>query len=546
MREIISGRLAKLIDKYTIEELGIPSLRLMDRAAQYVFERAAELAEDRGLGKDLNISVLAGAGNNGADGILAAVKLIRAGYGNTEVFFCGNEEKAGEEFRVQRAELEALGKRLKPFGELEGQRAELLIDALFGIGLRREVSGDHRAAIELINAKKRAEGASVVAVDIPSGINSDTGRAMCPEAVKADITVTFGFGKTGLYIGEGRRCTGKLYIEDIGYPENIAESSGFESFLRALEGESIDLGRERLFALEASDIKERGLSDRNVMSSKSDYGKLIELSGSKGMAGAAFLSGLAAYKCGAGMVKYLGPEENRSIIQTLLPEAMYDSLGEEDKVSGESISEHFKGAVEWARGGGCVVLGPGLGRSSYAKAVTETAIKMLKAHNDAQTGRKIFLVADGDALWVLSQKRELLSMMRGFGAVTPHVGEMSRLTGRSIEEIKADPVGIAVEFFNDTGINIILKDYVSIIVESKDKIYINISGSPALSKAGSGDVLTGIAAALIMRNNSVGQALSEAAFIHGEAGRRASETCGLNGVLARETASAAALVMGGM
>lgn len=588
MKEIITGRLAKRIDGIAINELGIPSLKLMDSAAEAVADTAKEAAVrimttgksiNGGLKEDsdksdISIRVFAGAGNNGADGVLCAVKLIKAGYTDTEVYFCGKEEKESPEFKIQKAELLSLGKSLHDFRKVLGEKetlpeaddnrdqtgnqecveknADIIIDALFGIGLTREVKGDFSECIDIMNRAKGG-GAFVISVDVPSGLNSDTGENMCKRPVAADITVTFGYAKTGFYMGYGYGNCGEIRVKDIGYPEGILS-------------EDEESRQDVLYMQEDSDIQAMRLSERDIRANKSDYGKLVIAAGSEGMAGAAFFSGLAAFKTGAGMVKYLGPEENRGILQTLLPEAMYDSVGEDlgelscdaevsDELScdNEAYAKHnrritdekIRNSIAWAGRRGCVVLGPGLGRSEYARYMTETVIRLLyeynnSVHEGSAENKKpaVYLVADGDALNMISEKKELLDLLKGYAVLTPHVGEMSRLTGKSTEEIKHDPVEISRKFFNDTGINIILKDSVSVIPGKNSKTYINTSGNAALAKAGSGDVLTGILGALIMREGFSEETIASAAYIHGRAGVMAAERYGLNGTLARDIAEA--------
>ena len=523
MKRIITGSLAKRADGFAINELGIPSLKLMDRAAASVARYVMALAEEEGLKKDCEIAVFAGAGNNGADGVLCAVKLLSEGFLNTEVYFCGKPEKRSEEFVIQLDKLRALGREIRDYDsfQLSEKRPSIVIDALFGIGLKREVKGAYAECIELMNRIKDEAGAYIVSVDVPSGLNSDDGQNMCPRPADADITVTFGYGKTGFYLNYGYGNCGEIFVEDIGYPKDLLSKLAFT------EG-------ELLFLMEEGDLKKLGLGERDPRANKSDYGKAVLAAGSRGMAGAAFLSGLAAFKTGAGMVKYLGPEENRTILQTLIPEVMYDAFTSEESES--ELFDKVKDSIAWAGRRGCVVLGPGLGTGEQSKKLVRTVVSALSEHNKREPGSTVFLVADGDALNVISGERELLKDLGGFTVITPHVGEMSRLTGKTIGEIKADPVGAAVKFFNDTGINIILKDYVSVVIETNREIFINTSGNAALAKAGSGDVLTGILAALIMRNGGLKDSLSEAAYIHGRAGVKASEIMGLNGTLARDIA----------
>ena len=285
------------------------------------------------------------------------------------------------------------------------------------------------------------------------------------------------------------------------------------------------------------------ITERDFYASKSDYGKLLIIAGSAGMAGAAFLSGLAAFRSGIGMVRYFGPESNRTILQTLLPEAMYDADGSVSE-EGNCSAEKLRRAVSWAD---MIICGPGLSTGKRAKdLVKQLFVCELK-------GKKLVLL-DADALNVVSSEKIRLIQLsgersrKGYGSplvITPHVGEMSRLNGRTIAEIKADPVGTAAAWASENHCTVVLKDAVSYVAFPDGTVRQNDSGHAALAKAGSGDVLTGVIAGMTA---VIGKGAAEGAaagtFVHGKAGELAAAYHGEHSVLARDVADAVSGVIG--
>ena len=287
----------------------------------------------------------------------------------------------------------------------------------------------------------------------------------------------------------------------------------------------------------------RLLAERKADSGKGDYGRLLIIGGSDGMAGAAYCSGLAAFRSGIGMVRFYGPECNRVILQTLLPEAMYstDSVPGEAAEKQEKIPVRFENldrALQWAD---YVVCGPGLSRSDYAITLTEHLWKL-------DLSEKKLVLFDADALNIIAAGQMDLKGLscerirkgsRTNVVITPHVGEMSRLTGRSIEEIKNKPAELACAYAREHDCIVALKDAVSYVAFPDGDCYRNISGSPALAKAGSGDVLTGVIAgitAIIRGDASAGTIIG--VYVHGRAGELAEAVHGVHSVLARDVADA--------
>ncbi len=541
MTEYVTGRTAKLIDEYSIKELGIPSLSLMEKASEGVAIKVWEYSNMR-LGKNgqraLKVVACSGVGNNGADGLCALSILKDMGFENLQAFYVGNIDKASEEFIFQRERLEKNG---IGFSEFNGKLpdCDIIIDAVFGIGLRRIVEGKHLELIKEINRLKRDIRSYIVSVDVSSGIDADNGINMCSpfDAVYSDVTVTFGYAKTGHVFGEGPRYTGKLKVVDIGYPEinqdllrnyKKIQSNG------AVQDFDSDCSIYRSSDYGMMEVLPK-LIKRDSLANKGNYKKLLIAAGSKGMAGAAYLSGLAAFKSGIGMVKYLGPEENRCILQTLLPEAMYESIEAADFV------KQLEKSVSWADS---IILGPGLSQS-------EEACSIVKAFSDEKVKKaikgKCFLI-DADALNIIAAHSELEDVYNEDTIITPHVGEFARLTGLKVEDIKRDPFTAAAGYAVKHGISVVLKDNVSVIaINDKERsvveLYINTEGAAALGKAGSGDVLTGaiqgILAVIAEGNDGIKdfrKHLMNAVCIFGKAGKICADKFKEHGSLARDVA----------
>ena len=530
MSVLVSGSFSKEIDRFAIEKLGMPSLGLMERASEGLSEKAEELLKHN---SSACILVVSGMGNNGADGLNAAYILRERGYGDIRIAAVGDPDKRTEEFRYHEDRLKALGvsmEMIRDEEELSGFDPgvpTLIIDALFGIGLRREVRGVFLSAICLINRLRDEKGSLVLSADVPSGLDSDLGRNLCGSRspVRAHGTVTFGFDKTGLWLGSGPLLRGRLWVHDIGYPEDI---------LNKIPHDIYDV-TERSDAF-IKDLEYK-LKYRGPGANKSTYGKVLIIAGSPGMAGAAYLSGLSALRGGIGMARYFGPEENRIILQTLLPEAMYDAYGPAGKTDPDTMTERLHSAFTWADH---FILGPGLSCSEDAEDIVNAFAELWDEDRKLEEPKKKLLVIDADGLNILSGHPELRGKLLGERTIiTPHVGEMARLTGSSIAKIKEDPLRMAREFATSQGTGVILKDAVTVISDCKGRLFINTEGSAALAKAGSGDVLTGAVCGICaVLSDDITAGMPTAVCLHGRAGSLASRGISEHGTLARETAEA--------
>lgn len=493
MRYLVTGEQMKEVDRYTIEEVGIPSLVLMERAALAIVQEVLNQAEKTG-----RIWVLCGSGNNGADGVAAGRMLHLKGY-DVLIILAGRKDKGSPELLTQVSIAEHTGVPMTEFADFIPGSCDILVDALFGVGLDRDISDVYR---EIMTAVAGCKPGFTVAADIPSGIHPNTGKVM-GMALKADVTVTFGWEKLGTMVYPGREYSGRVCVADIGFPQ--------DALLRL---------KPEYFTYEPGD--ESLVPGRPAYSNKGDFGKVLIAAGSRNMSGAAYLSALAAYRTGAGVVRIFTPEENRVILQTGLPEAIitsYDTREAEYKT--EDFKELLKKQCEWAS---VIVLGPGLGQEAYVKNLVEEVLVNAYAP----------IVLDADGLGVIAKNPSLTGYFTENIIITPHMGEMARLLGCSVEDLQQRLIPAAREYADRFGITCILKDAVTIGALKDQRTYVNGSGNSSMAKAGSGDVLTGIVAGLLAQGLEESEAAALGIWLHGRAGDAVREKQGDHSLLARE------------
>lgn len=479
------------LDRYTIEEIGIPAMVLMERAALAAYGLIEKYSAEHSWAKG-TVLVMAGTGNNGGDGLALARLLAEGGY-KVEVWCVGEAQKASEQWKQQKNILS----RYPVCFSTKPLRDEytILVDALFGVGLSREITGVYGNAADIFN---RLEGRKL-ALDLPSGIDSDTGR-IWGKAVRADETVTFGFCKRGLVLYPGCQLAGRVTVADIGISD------------RSFDGKA-----PGMYALDEK--TEELLPDRSAGGNKGTFGKVLLIAGSVNMAGAAVLAARAAYRVGAGMVKVITPEENRVILQQAVPEAL---LGTE-----EDLEESLK----WAD---VIAIGPGLGKSESALGMLERVL----------SGSRLPLVVDADGLNLLSEQRNLRNLAAAQGkqgrsiVMTPHVGELSRLLGRSISQVKENLSGCGSELAMELQAVVAAKDARTFICRQGSPVCVNLSGNSGLATAGSGDVLTGMIAGLMAQGMEGYRAACVGTCIHGRTGDRVAAEIGEYACMAGDLVSA--------
>lgn len=476
MEYLATAEEMRAYDRRTIEEIGIPAMVLMERAALSALEEIEALHSGR------NILILAGMGNNGGDGLALARLLAERDYA-VEVVLCGDEKKASEQWKCQRA---ILAKFPAAVGRKPSEKEyNILVDALFGVGLSREITGPYAEAIAWWNAAKGFK----IAMDVPSGVHSDSGNILgC--AAKADMTICFGIAKRGLYLYPGCDFCGQVKVKDIGI--GVVSLKGMEpQMFRYTE----PVGKL--------------LPPRSGSGNKGTFGKVLLAAGSRNMAGAAVLAAKACYAGGAGMVKVITPECNRLIVQTAVPEALY----------APADPETYCASLDWAD---VCAVGPGLGRGDEALALLETFIR--------RSGKP--LVIDADGLNLLAENTELQEELTRQAAagrkiiLTPHMGELSRLMKESIAQLKAHPAESALRLAKRLHCIVAAKDARTVICKENHPICLNTAGNSGMATAGSGDVLTGIIAALLAQGAEPFEAAAVGVYWHAAAGDAAAKDMG--------------------
>ena len=475
----------KAADQYTIQKLGVPSLELMEHAAQ----ACVQVLEDEKV--DLShVCVVCGSGNNGGDGF-AISRILQNNRYSVETFCVGNPEHYTEETQEQMHRLQECGGKIT-YGMPQEDSYSVVIDAVFGVGLSRKVEGRYRQVIEQMNRMRGTK----FAVDIPSGLSATTGCILgC--AFKADYTVTFQLKKIGLELSQGRAMAGRVIVPDIGIStDSICED-------------------QEIVRTAGKDIYRKMLPDRPEDSNKGTYGRLLVIAGSKGMAGAAYLNAHAAYMTGAGLVRIYTSSDNREILQTLLPEAIITTYEEYNK-------EELLSLLTWADG---VCIGSGLGMSRLSEKILKTVIEYVK----------VPCLIDADGLNLLAENNNYLNQMaeRRF-VITPHMKEMSRLTGTPVEELKADRIQILKDFISRYRITCVLKDSRTLIASEEKGIRMNLTGNSAMAKAGSGDVLAGVISGWMVQGKEAEDAAELGTYIHGLSGDLAKFEKGVYSVMARD------------
>lgn len=477
-----TGEQMRRADLYTIEEIGVPSMVLMERAALEVVRCMEEEQLDF-----RKVLVICGSGNNGGDGYAIARLLHLKGHDVT-IFFAGNSQKRSEE-NAQQAKI-AAHYEIPVITNLGTEEYSVIIDALFGTGLKREVTGHYREVLCSVNQMAGKK----VAVDLPSGIHDTTGARM-GIAFCADLTVAIAFPKRGLFLQEGNVCAGKILTGDIGISsETFSEGTvtfGYE--------------KQDLFL---------GFPKRKKNSHKGSYGKVLMIAGSKGMSGAAYLSAKAAYAVGAGLVQIYTHEENRVILQQLLPEVIITTYDTFD-------SEQLEKLIQWAD---LIGIGCGLGKSDTAERVMQYTLKRAL----------VPCVVDADGINILSKHMEWIEETNALIVLTPHMKEMSRMLQCSVKELIEQRMEKLHAFVERYKVVCVLKDARALVAKEHQNTYLNLSGNAAMAKAGSGDVLAGVIVGILAQQCEPYTSACLGVFLHGLAGDMARDKKGAYSVLASD------------
>jgi hydroxyethylthiazole kinase-like uncharacterized protein yjeF len=494
------------VDRWAIEERGVPSLELMERAGAGVTRMVEQLAPDG------PVTVVCGKGNNGGDGLVVARLLREAGRGVTVVCAAPLDEFVGDaRVNLERlpgeAPLELTEDRER--SEWALTEATVIVDALLGTGFQGEPRGAAGEAIEAVNAAR----APVVSVDVPSGVDSSTGVAS-GAAVRAAVTVTFHAGKPGLWIAPGKVHAGEVHTIDIGIPRGSPDDT------------TIGLIEPSVLGL---------LPRRKAASTKLISGHVLIAGGSRGLTGAPRMAAEAAMRAGAGYVTAFVPASLQPILATAgPPELMTHGLPDED---GGLTADGVQDVLEASKRGGALALGPGLGRGDGA----------VQFARELAREAKVTLVLDADGLNAHAGRLGELSVRSTPTVLTPHTGELGRLLEVGSEEIERERLRHVRAAAEQARAVVVLKGDDTLIADPSGRVAVSPGGAPALATAGTGDVLTGVIAALLSAGLDPFTAAAAGVSLHAEASREAARRQGAaEGVVASDVIAALPAARGGV
>ena len=503
---VTAGEMQEM-DRQTIESYGLPGRVLMENAgmgATYILlKQFKELINKK-------VGIIAGRGNNGGDGFVMARYLSQKGVSVT-VYLLAQKSMvkgdAAENLNIL-APLDITVIEMPDQKSFSKHKTSMLhqdiwVDAILGTGLKSDVKGYFRKIIEFINSSEKP----VFSVDIPSGLNADTGQP-CGTCIQAHTTATFAFAKTGHLIFPGATYTGNLEIVDIGIPGYIVKKVGPRQYLLTPE------------------LVRAALQKRSPESHKGNTGHLLIVAGSTGKTGAAAMTAISAMRSGAGLVTLGIPKSLNPVLETQVLEVMTSPLSEaEGGILDESSLDEI---MELISGKKCLALGPGLGTASGTKNLVIRIIQECS----------LPLVIDADGLNNLIDNIHILENLKNPVILTPHPGEMSRLTGRPVSFIQNDRINCARSFAEKFKVHVVLKGARTVIAHPDGKVFVNPTGNPGMASGGMGDILTGIIAGFVTQGYSPESATHAGVYLHGAAADALAKKKALFGYLATEVMNA--------
>lgn len=477
------------IDKQASDIGGIPSVVLMENAARACVDEIIKL---NGL---KSASIFCGKGNNGGDGFAIARMLYNRGINVTVYLVCGSE--FSQDALINYEIISKYPIKIKELNDTDYldlyiRNEDIIVDAIFGTGIDKEVSGLCYDVIDVINNNSKY----TLSVDVPSGINADTGEIL-NICIKADKTVTFAAYKTGLLLFPAVDYTGEIVCADISIPDYIINSQDITI-------NTIDKA-----------LAKKLMPKRKTNSHKGDYGKILIVAGSRGLTGAAAMAANAALKSGAGLISVATPYEVNDILEVKLTEPMTIPLA---SVDGHLGYECTRRLCEIINDFDVCLFGPGLGRS---EDITNILKELLKAS-------KIPIIIDADGLYALSQIPTAIEECSCNLILTPHEMEFSRLTNYSVNYISKNRLEVSKDYATKNCITLILKGPHTIVTLQSGEQYININGNNGMACGGSGDVLAGILATMCARIDDEAEACILSVYLHADAGDVAASTTGYN------------------
>ena len=500
--KVVTAEEMREIDRSAIEVVGIPGVVLMENAGRAVADTVKKLLEDV-VGP--RVCIFAGKGNNGGDGFVVARHLANSQV-RVKMFLLGNADQVQGDARINMDILACMGIEAEelyadglPTARVAMSMSDLVVDAVFGTGFKGEVEGYISHVIDTINES----GQPIVAVDVPSGLDSTTGR-VSSSCINATHTVTFGLPKVGLLLYPGAGYVGELTVADIGLPRSFLVDEGLK------------------LNLSVADNVRHWIPVRDEDSHKGVFGKAFVIAGSPNMAGAAALTSTAVLKVGAGLVTLGVPLGLHGVMNSKLTEVMTRGLPETE--SG-SISLQAQPLIDGiTRGAAALAIGPGLSTHSETAQLVRNMVMTTS----------VPIVLDADGINAIAQDPGTLKTTKAPIVLTPHPGEMARLTGLSIQEVKRDRLNVARRAASHWGKIMVLKGARTIIADPSGIAYVNPTGNPGMATAGSGDVLTGVIAGLLAQGIGSLESAVLGVYMHGLAGDIAAARLGEMSVTATD------------
>jgi hydroxyethylthiazole kinase-like uncharacterized protein yjeF len=482
------------LDRTAIEKFGVKEELLMENAGEALY---FVLSQEFGI-KDKRFLVFCGIGNNGGDGFVIARKIHSSG-GTVKLFILGDPSRYKSAAKMNLDIVSRLPIEVRTGESMEAIKTDVyhcdaIVDAIFGTGLTRDVQGLYRDVIELVNAS----GKMVFSADIPSGVNGDTGKVM-GIAVKANFTVTFGLPKTGNLLFPGYDLCGKLYCTLISFTPTMYNTPAMK--------------------FETNDPVKLPPRDKN--GHKGAFGQVLFIAGASSYFGAPYFAALSFLRAGGGYARLATPESMTPFIANKGSEVVFVP---QRQTPSASISLENKAALlELSDKMDMVVLGPGLS----LEGETQELVRALAAEINKP------LLLDGDGITALCKDLDIIKERKAETILTPHLGEMSRITKMTVPELDANKMDILQHTAQDLAAMIVLKGAHSLIGCPDGRVFINMSGNSGMATAGSGDVLTGTIAAMFGLGLSLQDAVRMGVFIHGLSGDLAAEDMGEDGITAQ-------------
>ena len=508
--KVVTAAEMRQIDQDTIEGIGIPGIVLMETAGSAIVR-----AIEQYYPTCQRIGIFVGKGNNGGDGLVIARQLAHAGRDVHLLLVSPPDSFTGEAaINLQIAKnlglpIEAILTDAEFKSNTHIANCELFVDAILGTGLRGTVRDPMATVINTINDL----AIPILSVDLPSGLDADTGNPL-GTCVAADTTVTIGLPKRGLLVHPGAELAGKLEIVDIGFPEQVVEAQGIKVSWTTTAQAS------------------QWVLPRPASSHKGTYGRVLVVAGSTGMTGAAALASEAALRTGAGLVTLAIPKSLNPILEGLLPEVMSLPLPETEV--GSLSASAASAILEFAEKTKSVLaIGPGLSQHPDTVALVH---QLVRENREQKLDRR--MVVDADGLNALSQAPEIISLLDSEAVLTPHPGEMSRLTSTSVPSLEADRIGTAQRFASEHNLTLVFKGAPTVTGLPNGDVWINSTGNSGMATGGMGDVLTGIIAGLMAQGHSSETAAVLGVYIHGLAGDIAADALGRHGLIASDVLKA--------